>query len=372
MSWRASLSMVLILEPEPKIEKLHYIWQQNQAILKQPKKLLQHKANIEDLDDNQMTPLLYSANHGHIEITKILLAAGANPLARNKYDWTVLHFSAAFGNAEICDLLIKKNNRLIDALTKFQESALHVAAIFGKIEAVKLLLKHGATIDLKNDNGKIPFDLALEHKQQQVVDLLKNAIFSPLEKKVFEIGLNPGTSLVNFFGFANEEKFMEAIETCTAIIHFAVVAGNIDLVHKLIERKANIEALDKNQMTPLHYSAEDGHIALTKILLDAGANPLAKDEDNCTALHMSAENGYAEICEILLKKSPSLIHALDVFKMSALHYAAYRGKIEAVKVLLQHGAIIDLKNDDGETPLDLALKENQQEVVDFLKNWKSE
>ena len=46
--------------------------------------------------------------------------------------------------------------------------------------------------------------------------------------------------------------------------------------------------------------------------------------------------------------------------------------IEAVKVLLKHGATIDLKNNDGKTPLDIALEVNEQEVVDFLKNWKSE
>ena len=69
------------------------------------------------------------------------------------------------------------------------------------------------------------------------------------------------------------------------------------------------------------------------------------------------------------KKAPSLIDALNKYKDSALHYAAEKGKIEAVKVLLKHGATIDLKNDDGKTPLDLAYK---QEVVDYLKNWKSE
>ena len=40
-------------------------------------------------------------------------------------------------------------------------------------------------------------------------------------------------------------------------------------------------------------------------------------------------------------------------------------------MLIQHGATIDLKNEFGETPLDLALEKNEQEVVDFLKNWKS-
>ena len=232
------------------------------------------------------------------------------------------------------------------------------------------MLQHGATIYLKNDDGKTPLDLALEEYQQEVVDLLKNATFSLLEKMVFEIGLDPGTSLVNFFGFENEEKLIEAKKTCTSIIHFAVAVGNIDLVHKLIERKANIEALDKNQMTPLLHSAIAGHIELTKILLDAGANPLARAKDDWTALHRSAYHGPAEICDLLIKKAPLLIDALDgYYENSALHYAAQGGKIEAVKVLLKHGAIIDLKNKSGKTPLDLA---NKQEIIDFLRNWKSE
>ena len=87
-------------------------------------------------------------------------------------------------------------------------------------------------------------------------------------------------------------------------------------------------------------------------------------------MHRSAYHGPAEICDLLIKKAPLLIDALDgYYENSALHYAAQGGKIEAVKVLLKHGAIIDLKNKSGKTPLDLA---NKQEIIDFLRNWKSE
>ena len=318
--------------------------------------------------------------------------------------------------------------------TTEERTALHYASSNGQFLTVEYLLEKDAATDIKDKYGNIPLNLASLNGHTKTA-------LSLLENMVFKINLNPDTNFVDFFGFESEDKLMKAMRTCTAIIHIAAVAGNIDLVHKLIERKgvewalnskdnqnqsllhlssayghldimeslikhgsdieaknfeektplylavksgnveavkkllehkANIEALDQYQRTPLLCSAEAGHIEITKILLVAGANPLAKDDIDMTALHMSANDGNAEICDLLIKMAPSLLDALDNIKMSALHYAAGGGYIEVVKVLLQHGATIDLKNDDGETPLDWALEENQQEVVDYLKDWKSE
>ena len=61
---------------------------------------------------------------------------------------------------------------------------------------------------------------------------------------VFEIGLTPSTNIVEIFGFENEDKLMEAMKTCTAIIHFTVAASNTKLVQQLIEKKG-VEILDK-------------------------------------------------------------------------------------------------------------------------------
>jgi ankyrin repeat protein len=49
-------------------------------------------------------------------------------------------------------------------------------------------------------------------------------------------------------------------------------------------------------------------------------------------------------------------------------YAAARGYLDVVKLLLEKGADSSLKNNDDETALDLARKQNQQAVVQLLES----
>lgn len=51
---------------------------------------------------------------------------------------------------------------------------------------------------------------------------------------------------------------------------------------------------------------------------------------------------------------------------TALHIATKRGNIEIVKMLLDHGAKIDLKNVNDKTVLDIAKENNRDEICMLL------
>jgi ankyrin repeat protein len=48
-----------------------------------------------------------------------------------------------------------------------------------------------------------------------------------------------------------------------------------------------------------------------------------------------------------------------------------QGAFDAVKALLKHGAIVQIKNKEGKTPLDIARKNHYQDIVDCLEKWES-
>ncbi|EED23355.1 hypothetical protein TSTA_067840 [Talaromyces stipitatus ATCC 10500] len=54
-----------------------------------------------------------------------------------------------------------------------------------------------------------------------------------------------------------------------------------------------------------------------------------------------------------------------------LHLAIWEGKANAVKLLLQHRADMHIKDDDGESPMDLALSLGNDEILKLLKVFKS-
>lgn len=72
-------------------------------------------------------------------------------------------------------------------------------------------------------------------------------------------------------------------------------------VVELIERGANIEALDENEHTALHFASYYGSTSSCKILLQNGANVSAKNKYGWTPLRMSACSGHEEIVRLLLE-----------------------------------------------------------------------
>lgn len=58
---------------------------------------------------------------------------------------------------------------------------------------------------------------------------------------------------------------------CT-ILHMACLRGDVDRIEYLLSEKANIEAQDSNQMTPVMYAAKRKHRRSVKLLEDRGAN----------------------------------------------------------------------------------------------------
>ncbi|KAI0269072.1 ankyrin repeat-containing domain protein, partial [Russula aff. rugulosa BPL654] len=54
------------------------------------------------------------------------------------------------------------------------------------------------------------------------------------------------------------------------------------------------------------------------------------------------------------------------FGFTPLHQASANGRIEIVRLLIEHGANVEAKNDEGETPLDVARVVQREEIIKLL------
>ncbi len=81
------------------------------------------------------------------------------------------------------------------------------------------------------------------------------------------------------------------------------------------------------------------------LILNRGGNP---NLFTCAVLKLN------ERAEQLLDSNGSLVHAVDANGNSALHFAALRGNLELALLLCEHGADVDLLNEDSESPIHLA------------------
>ena len=115
------------------------------------------------------------------------------------------------------------------------------------------------------------------------------------------------------------------------LLHLSIAEAKVDVLRLLIERGADLNVRNADGRLPLHDCFELNHDDFATILLDAGALP-----DVCTA----AAYGMHDQLEQILKREPATANDLTTAN-SALGWAAFGHQPKSATILLQHGAVAD-------------------------------
>ena len=122
--------------------------------------------------------------------------------------------------------------------------------------------------------------------------------------------------------------------------------------------------------TPLHKAANIGNRVMVQLLLDRGANPNKAEENGDTPLHKAAMNGHKAVAKLLLKRGAE-VNRQDKYGSTPLLSAAHNSfmnRTEMVKILLEGGAMPDITDGRGRTPLYVAHEFGRTEVATVLMN----
>jgi ankyrin repeat protein len=146
-------------------------------------------------------------------------------------------------------------------------------------------------------------------------------------------------------------------------------SGKLELVQTILDRDTTAIGMSNDRgSTALHVAAENGHFQIAELLLDRGADLEAIDVDGDTPLMCAAIGGHSEIYKMLLSRGADA-DILNINENGVLHYAAMGGSVEIVNLMLDSGQDINAQNaqnQGGVTPLMAAVFNNRQEVVKFL------
>jgi hypothetical protein len=167
-----------------------------------------------------------------------------------------------------------------------------------------------------------------------------------------------------FYMFVPEDK------SPAAPLYYAALCGFHDLVEHLITKHPqDVNADGGYYVRPLVAALAGEHFQTADLLRHNGADLDVRGWEGRNPLHAAAYSGNFEVVRILIEYDPAYINARDDGGETPLHWASrsYSSKCGSdLRLLLEHGAVINVQDQDGWTPLQVASDFGALEVVRLL------
>jgi ankyrin repeat protein len=265
----------------------------------------------------------------------------------------------------VLEVLIDRR-AVTDEVDEEGRSALHYAAQEGQVNAVRLLLDKKYEYDKRDRRGSTPLHHAAVRGQTIVILELLRSGANPLLTDMFGIAsrritpenhiqlqVDQGRTVAFIVPliFPNLASRSTLVYLHGTALHRAIENGHIRAVECFLDNSRElIELTDGKGQTPLHWAAKGSQSDILRLLLEKGANVHAVDDMHQTALHCVAAVGPAGKT-ILLVLGDSAEYEPQHSKDRAEHQGSH-GK--SVCLLLESELDVDVKDITGVTALHLA------------------
>ena len=331
--------------------------------------IAEHSQNVnaQSLDRNE-TPLAVACRFGHADAAHILLERGADTTIRDKYGGSPLERASENGHVEVIRVLLQYGAD-VTAQDNTGTTPLHKSSAYGQPESARVLLEHGANVHAKNMDGVTPLHWASNELVAQVLlehgadpNAEDNYKLTPLRKAKLK-------QLPTVESLLLELGAKEADATArTTPLHTASTNGQMEDALALLQNGVDANARGSNDETPLHCALTEG---ITRVLFYYRADLNAKDGYNRTPLHEAVVKRRLEVAQVLLDKDADPNH-VDVDRRTPLHLASEAGYVEGIRLLLERGAEVRTRDRWGLTPFELASKNHRKEAMELLLEYGAE
>lgn len=223
-----------------------------------------------------------------------------------------------------------------------QNANLLTACYKGRLEMAIEALRHGADIEVRDGKeGNTPLMFAIRHGHLHMIKML------------LEYG-------------ANMEALSLDGEKTPMLM--AAYSGNADVVRELLQRGASGEVANERGDTPLLLACYSGQLAVVRLLLARGVDMNKKSiKQGFSGLYIAASAGYGHVVEELLRQSDAIdVDIRNHLGRTPLHAAIEHQHIDCMRMLIEAGASVELKDFGKKNSLFLAIKHNCKLCVQVL------
>ncbi|KAG4150634.1 hypothetical protein ERO13_D04G016100v2 [Gossypium hirsutum] len=307
------------------------------------------------------TALHLACRRGSAELVEAILEyAEANVDVLDKDGDPPLVFALAAGSPECVLALIRRGSDVQSRLREgFGPSVAHVCAYHGQPDCMRELLLAGADPNAVDDEGESVLHRAVAKK------------YTDCALVILENGGCASMTVLN-------SKNLTPLHLCVATWNVAVVKRWVEVASP--EEIAEALDIPSPVGTALCMAAalkKDHEIEgreLVRLLLAAGADPTAQDgQHGRTALHTAAMANDVELVKIILDAGVD-VNIRNVHNTTPLHVALARGATSCVGLLLSAGADCNLQGDEGDNAFHIAaytakmIRENLEWLIVMLRN----
>jgi ankyrin repeat protein len=251
---------------------------------------------VDEIDAEFLTALHHASASGRVETVRLLLDKGADEDAEADGRWRPLHYASALGHAGVVALLLDRDaltdadddeNEDEDEENPFHEEPLHVACEHGHVDIVRLLLDAGSYKSAWDDDRCTPYIVAVKRGQEAVVTFLLDG--GQQVDGTADDGIDSGHTALCAAAWYKQES----------------------MARLLLDKGADVNAVNRAGSTPLHAAAWSGSVALTRLFLSRGADPKARAGDGRTPLDAARQ-------QLVWAAEKAPVDPLEVQKLSEI------------------------------------------------------
>jgi ankyrin repeat protein len=364
--------------------------------------LLEHGAEINAFNKDHRTPLATTIDHGHVELAQLLIERGADIHLADVHGNTPLIYAVRDSLTPIVKMLLERgadpnrpakgglgcpidiagwagNPAVIDLLVahgaRVNIYALHAALRSGCLEAAKALVRHGANLDVFSAAGlgdTAFLRTCLEGDKEWARKMANSGVM---------VGLSSSQAPLDFAAINNQVRAAEMLLDAGAdpnrtsgwqhsALYVAVENDCRDMAVLLLQRgaKADVSSGARGVELPLHVAAAANRPEMIELLLAHGAKVDCTDSNGWTPLFKAAENGCLDAVKVLVSHGAD-VRARASNGFTVLHEVGRGSDVQGndaydvARFLLEKGADVNARTNDGWTPLDNAVDDRINELM---------